>query len=160
MTRTRKSVFDSLQSRLEGSVFLDLFCAAGVVGMEALSRGAAAAWFVEKDPRALACLRENLERLGLKSDVARVREQDALEFLEQGLSGLVPAPTIVYADPPYGGVGAEKVLAHFDTNPYPRLEILVVEHRRGALTGAVSLRLEKEKRFGDTVVSYYEPAGE
>jgi len=157
MTQTRESVFSAVQGLLPGSVFFDLFCAAGSMGIEALSRGAARAHFVEKDARALRCLEDNLDRLFVGSETARIHRGDALAFLVGEFAALSSAPFVAFADPPYDSGDAKKVLAHFDANPYPQLELLVVEHRAGALDAPTgSLQLRREKRFGDTIVSYYE----
>ncbi|MCH7549455.1 MAG: RsmD family RNA methyltransferase, partial [Candidatus Krumholzibacteriota bacterium] len=71
---------------------------------------------------------------------------------------LAPAPVFVYADPPYGTEDVKKVLAHYDANTYSPLESVIVEHGvRTALGQPRSLVLLKEKRFGDTIVSYFGP---
>src|ERR1700733_11722151 len=70
--RVREAVFDILGSQggVEGLVVVDLFCGSGALGVEALSRGAASATFVDLDPDALAAVRRNLEAVGLATEPA------------------------------------------------------------------------------------------
>ena len=159
MTRTKESVFNTVAGIIDGKVFLDLYCAAGGMGIEALSRGASFVHFVEEDPRALSCLEENLGRLPVDPGRFRVHRGDALALVASGAGLLDPLPEIVYADPPYRSGHAKMVLAHLDRNPYSQLELLIIEHERAEPEFPKSLRVWKEKRFGDTVVTYFEPAG-
>src|SRR5437868_15071335 len=80
LARIKKSLFDILRPRLEGSEFLDLFAGSGSVGIEALSRGARSATFVDKNPNALSVVRQNLSHLRL-FDRARVVKADATREL-------------------------------------------------------------------------------
>ena len=73
----RQAIFNVVGSHLQGAHVLDLFAGTGALGLEALSRGAATAAFVERDRAALASLRANLETLGV-SDQARILPMDAL----------------------------------------------------------------------------------
>ena len=95
--RVREAVFNSLYSIgvLEGAVVLDAFAGSGALGIEALSRGAASATFVENDRRALDVLRRNLDTLGL-SDRARVVAGDGSEVIVAGSEA-----DLVLLDPPY-----------------------------------------------------------
>jgi 16S rRNA (guanine966-N2)-methyltransferase len=101
--RVREAVFDILCSRLGPDlgepVVLDLFAGSGALGLEALSRGAREAVFVERDRRALDILRSNVESLGAH-DYARIVPADALRpSLAPGLPG---GPfSLLFADPPY-----------------------------------------------------------
>src|ERR1019366_10685655 len=64
--RVREALFNILQTRIEGASFVDAYAGTGAVGIEALRRGAAHAWFLERDRRALNAIRENLAALGLE----------------------------------------------------------------------------------------------
>ena len=104
--RMREAVFSSLGPRVEGARFVDLFAGSGSYGLEALSRGAVAGQFIEKDPRAVAALRQNLQAvlksLGAPADIeAVVRPGDALRCPSQ------PVHDLVFADPPYELVRVE-----------------------------------------------------
>jgi 16S rRNA (guanine966-N2)-methyltransferase len=93
--RVRETVFNWLQPVLDGARCLDLFAGTGALGIEALSRGAAQAVFVERDASAARMLQANLERL--KQDRGRVHCTDALAFL----AGAPEAFDIVFMDPPF-----------------------------------------------------------
>jgi 16S rRNA (guanine966-N2)-methyltransferase len=92
--RVREALF-SILGPLDGERVLDLYAGSGALGIEALSRGAAEALFVDSDPRAVATIRRNLEAIG--SD-AEVRRRDALAFLRG--AGVRPFD-LVFLDPPY-----------------------------------------------------------
>ena len=96
LDRVREALFSTLSADVPGAVVLDLFAGSGSLGLEALSRGAAAARLVESDPRALRLLRANVEALGL-GERAEVVPDDALA---EAAWGAGPAD-IVFLDPPY-----------------------------------------------------------
>jgi len=112
--RVREALFSSLEARLGGpgslrdARVLDLFAGSGALGIEALSRGAAAAVFVEKDPGALARLRENLEELGLleRSRILPGEVRSALAALARSQERF----DAVFLDPPYGDPEAVEAL--------------------------------------------------
>ena len=97
--RVREAVFSALGSRggVEGATVVDLFAGSGALGIEALSRGAASATFVEADPAAARAVRANLETTGLQG--GRVVNADVLGFLESRLDEEVF--DVAFADPPY-----------------------------------------------------------
>ena len=96
MDRVKAAIFSSLAGEIVGARILDLFAGSGALGIEALSRGAASALFVEEDRQSIAAIEKNLAKTKLEG---RVRQQDAFEFLKRS------APTekfgIIFADPPY-----------------------------------------------------------
>ena len=97
MDRVREAIFSSLGEVVAGARVLDLFAGSGALGIEALSRGALSALFVDVNPRCAACVRENLRRAKLDGSV---QVMDALKFVE-----LYAEPgdyDLVFADPPYG----------------------------------------------------------
>jgi 16S rRNA (guanine966-N2)-methyltransferase len=96
--RVRESLFASLGGSLAGARFLDLYAGSGVVGLEALSRGADRVTWVERDRRVLAVLRRNVGELG--GNVRDIVPADAMAFLRRG-AGLEPF-SLIFADPPYG----------------------------------------------------------
>ncbi len=106
----RQAVFSSLGARVAGARFLDLFAGSGAYGLEALSRGAAAGIFVEKNAKAVACVRQNLaavcKSLGRATDGLEVLQADARTVPLRALpAGSGPAggaaPDLVFIDPPY-----------------------------------------------------------
>jgi len=93
--RVRETLFNWLGQDLSGMACLDLFAGSGALGFEALSRGAASAVMVEKDPTALRALRENAEKLGARN--LTVVRGDALEFARDSRGRF----DVVFVDPPY-----------------------------------------------------------
>jgi 16S rRNA (guanine966-N2)-methyltransferase len=111
-----------LGAELDDAGVLDLFAGSGALGLEALSRGARHATFVERDGRAIACLRGNIETLGA-ADQTTVINANVFSYL----GGLAPnAFDIAFADPPYGSGLASRLVRHFLQAPFAR--ILSVEH--------------------------------
>jgi 16S rRNA (guanine966-N2)-methyltransferase len=98
--RLREALFSALQPWIEGAFVLDLFAGSGALGIEALSRGALRAEFVDVDARALRAIRDNLERLGADPASYRVRRGDAWRRLGS-LSEDLPEGAVVLLDPPY-----------------------------------------------------------
>lgn len=93
--RVRETLFNWLGQDLSGMNCLDLFAGSGALGFEALSRGAASAVMVEKDPKALRALRENAQKLGARN--LTVTRGDALEFARETRARY----DVVFVDPPY-----------------------------------------------------------
>ena len=102
--RVRGALFSMIQAEIAGASFLDLFAGAGSVGLEALSRGAARATFVECAPRHAACLAANVAALKAEARVEIVR---ADAFVWPGAGGQGRAFDIAYADPPYALVAEQ-----------------------------------------------------
>lgn len=103
--RTREAMFNIVQhaawgKSLEGLYVLDLFAGSGALGLEAISRGAAFALFVETQPQARAAIRTNIEALGLFGNT-RIHRRDAKD-LGARPAGLGKGFDLVFADPPYG----------------------------------------------------------
>ena len=101
--RLRETLFNVLAPRISGAAFLDLYAGSGAVGIEAISRGAAYVTFVERAPDAARTLRDNLERLGIRSGF-RIRAGSVKVFLTARSSNSGPKPVryeVVFLDPPY-----------------------------------------------------------
>src|SRR5881409_2533008 len=97
MDRVKSAIFSSLGERVPGARVLDLFAGSGALGIEALSRGAASAVFVERAAPAQAALRANLEALGIEADVRRA---DVRAFV-RNVSEAGRTYDLVFLDPPY-----------------------------------------------------------
>ena len=132
---------------VEGAEVLDLFAGSGALGIEALSRGASHATFVENTPGVLRVLKANLASLAAEPQRFEVVRGDALRFagaLETG------AFTLAFADPPYGSEAASALARIFRERPFALL--LGIEHSRGeAIEPGLDL---VERRYGDTVLSF------
>ncbi len=121
--RIKETLFNILQGEIPGSFFLDLFAGSGSIGIEALSRGADQAVFVENDKNALACIEENLTHTNLKKH-ALVCKQDvfvALQSLEYQYSF-----DIVFMDPPYDRELERKVLEYLTVSSLITDETLII----------------------------------
>ncbi|HEY5079100.1 MAG TPA: RsmD family RNA methyltransferase [Opitutaceae bacterium] len=101
----RQSVFSSLAARIPGSRFVDLFAGSGAYGLEAFSRGASGGTFVERNARAIGCLRRNIaavcRSLGKGGEELVAAEADALSLP----TGTGAPPDLIFVDPPYEAIG-------------------------------------------------------
>lgn len=141
--RVREAWFSILGAEVRGARVLDLFAGSGALGLEALSRGAVSADFVEKARHSLEALEKNIATLGV-GDAAKVVKGDALKFAE----GLTPgAYDIVFADPPYDLGAGSRLIAMFRDRPIAR--ILCIEHRATEVLAGDDLR-----RYGDTAITF------
>ncbi len=107
----RKTVFDICREHVDHAHFLDLFAGSGAMGLEALSRGATHATFIDQDIHALRCLKENIALLKLEKQ-CNVIKGNALSLLKR-LKGPFD---IIYVDPPYGQIPLDELLLFFDTS--------------------------------------------
>ena len=132
-----------LAPELPSARVLDLFAGSGALGLEALSRGAANATFVELAPASLEALRANIEALGV-GERAAVRRGDALRFAQALGAGEYD---VAFAAPPYRADAAARLVALFRPTPFAR--ILSVEH-------PADRRVEGDqtRRYGDTAVTF------
>lgn len=101
--RVREAVFNLLWPGVEGAIAIDLFAGTGALGLEALSRGAVAAWLIEFNRTAAKTLRENVETLQV-ADVAQVIVGDTFGWVPKAITGVLTAraePWVVFCSPPY-----------------------------------------------------------
>jgi len=146
--RVREALFNILGD-VSGAVVLDLYAGSGALGIEALSRGAAAATFVDRDERALAAVRSNLEAFGA---VARVVRSDAIAFLRRDQGAMYD---LVFADPPYDsapelGTGLSELLPEVVAED----AVIVTESdKRSPLE--LTLPLADERTYGDTRIAIH-----
>ena len=144
--RVREAWMSTVAPVLPGARVLDLFAGSGALGLEALSRGAVTATFVEQDAKAIAALRANVEALGA-ADAVRVVKADALKYA-RGLG--VGSFDLAFADPPYGKGFARELAEAFAETPFAGL--LCIEHGKDdvlpELAGA------RTRRYGDTYLTF------
>jgi len=146
----KQAIFNIVASQIEDARVLDLFAGSGAIGIEALSRGAAHVTFVDREPRGLAILRQNLDALGLK-ELAHVVRADVPRWLE-GLPDLLKSADLVFLDPPYGDEVFDRSLKAIDRSEAS--VVVVAEYsRRQSLPALARLRVERERRYGDTMVA-------
>ena len=132
-----------LGESLEGARVLDLYAGSGALGLEALSRGAGSATFVELNGPSLDALRANIAALDVEGRVT-VHRGDALRFAGKlGPEGF----DIAFADPPYAHDAAARLVALFRRTPFAR--ILSVEH-----PGDQAVEGDETRRYGDTALTF------
>ena len=159
--RVKQTLFAILEPGLRGARFLDLFAGSGAGGIEALSRGASHATFVERDAGAIKSIKANLERTRLAgTDRATVVRAEAVAWLQDAERRGAGPFDLVLVDPPYDdpptlvaaleavpplvAPGGRIVAKHFWRTPPP------------ATVGL--LASERERRFGDTALTFYRRA--
>ena len=145
--RVREAWMSVVAPELPGARVVDLFAGSGALGIEALSRGARHATFVDSSPTALRALNANLTQLGVDRETVQIVRADVLRFLET----VKPLSfDIAFADPPYAAGYPVRLAERFADAPFARL--LGIEHERSESLGdAVPSR---EKRYGDTVLTF------
>jgi 16S rRNA (guanine966-N2)-methyltransferase len=134
---------------------LDLYAGTGALGIEALSRGAAHAVFVERARPALASLEANLAELGL-AGLARVLRGDVRSAIGR-LAREGRRFELAFADPPYGATGVSEALAALAASPLlaPQGTLVLETSRRHPPEDPRGLVRVDERRYGDTVVIWY-----
>jgi len=153
----KQAIFNLVGPGIEGAHVLDLFAGSGALGIEALSRGAADVTFVDHQARGLDILRQNLDVLGLKAR-AHVVRGDVVRWLETSPDSVKRAG-LVFLDPPYDDVVLDRALKVLDRSLEDAL--VVAEHsRRHQLPSLTRLKIDRERRYGDTVVTVLVAPGE
>lgn len=147
--RVREAIFSILGDSVRDRRVLDLYAGSGALGLEALSRGAVEALFVEKNRRIASWIEGNAVTLRF-DEVVRVRAAEVLRFL-RGREDLVRFD-LVFADPPYGAGLVEPTLAAIETLEGPRRVVLEREKREPPQPGRPSWR--EAATYGDTVVEF------
>ncbi len=163
--RVREAVFAML-GNVEGASVLDLFAGTGALGIEALSRGARSAVFVERDADAVRVLNGNLTALGIAPETVEVRRVDALAALHSA-SACQETYDLVFIDPPYGRARpapsasgppiadrwGPELSAILPSLLSPGARVVVESDRRAPLE--LDVALERHRRYGDTSITIH-----
>ena len=146
----RETLFNVLQNRVGGKVLVDLYAGTGAVGIEALSRGAAKATFVDESPKAIAVIYENLRTVGAESN-AQVIQSSVEKVLSQ------VAGDLFFLGPPYALTEEYENTLHILGETPP--ELVVAQHAKThALAEAYGfLQRFRELQQGSNSLSFYEP---
>ncbi|MGE5664034.1 MAG: 16S rRNA (guanine(966)-N(2))-methyltransferase RsmD [Deltaproteobacteria bacterium] len=160
LDRVREAVFDILGERVAGRTVLDLFAGTGAMGLEALSRDAASAVFVESDPRVFEVLRANMESLGAEGAEALLLDyRRALRALRARKRLF----DLVFLDPPYGkGLGSAAARELVRAGLVAPGSVVVAEEAARAPEDPFPDGWEAaaDRRYGDTRIRVYDvPAG-
>jgi 16S rRNA (guanine966-N2)-methyltransferase len=147
--RLREALFNVLAMRLEGTVFLDAYAGSGAVGIEALSRGAKRTVFIERNPKAIAVIRENLRSLDIEREAILVQGSAATSLLNY-------RPDIAFIDPPYEDTKeyTKSLLALSEI----RCPVVIAQHAsRTVLEDAYgAMKKMRVLKQGDNSLSFYE----
>jgi 16S rRNA (guanine966-N2)-methyltransferase len=156
--RVKQTLFAILEPDLPGADVLDLFAGSGAAGIEALSRGAATAIFVEKDQQAAAVIDANLRGTGLAGPDVAVIRWDVLRWLAE--PNVATAFDIVFVDPPYAEtellVRVLTALAAPGAPLAPAARVVAKHFWRDRPPERIGmLAAERERRFGETALTFY-----
>lgn len=155
--RVKESLFAILADRIAGAAVADIFAGTGNLGLEALSRGAAAAVFVDASPASIALIRDNAARARL-ADRAELLRKDALaaagHFARCGRTF-----DLIFCDPPYNKGLAPAILEKIDAGNILRPGgVVIIEHSRHEPlpVGLVNLTITRAERYGETTLAFLE----
>ncbi len=156
LARARTCLFDILNPRVPGARFLDLFAGTGAIGLEALSRGAARAVFVEQSERAARCLRRNLEalQLGERGQLLRMAVAPALARLTASGDQF----DLVFLDPPYEAGQTTPALALIGEHAgllAPDALVIAQQYHKEPVAAPNFLAELRQRRIGDTRFTFY-----
>ena len=160
MDRAKEMIFNILGESVVDARVLDLFAGSGSLGLEALSRGAVEATFVEKGPWAQKVIRENLEKLGLRGKACLLRKDvfSAICSLERKGETF----TLIFLDPPYNQGLAKKILNRLDRSDIvtPLTQLILHHSRQEKLPELLeSLKVLRDKRIGQACLSFLSKRG-
>lgn len=145
--RIKETLFNILQNDVPGSVFLDLYSGSGAIGIEAISRGAKKAYFIENAAPALSCIHQNLAFTKFQ-DRAIVIKQDAAAALTQIHEKHVD---VIFMDPPYGKGEDERILRALCNMPFVDDETLIIieeeKKRDFAFAADLGYEIKREKTY-------------
>jgi len=158
--RTKETIFNVLGTSVESSSVLDLYAGSGSLGIEALSRGAREAHFVDSAKTASACIQGNLEALGLQArgHVIRLPVEQAIQKFQKGGKTF----DLVFSDPPYNKGLTKKTLHQIERSATLRvLGVLVAGHsnREGLPDNLVTLQHKRSIKIGQAFVSFFQQLG-
>jgi 16S rRNA (guanine(966)-N(2))-methyltransferase RsmD len=156
--RVKESLFNILAGMVPGAHFLDVFAGNGGIGIEALSRGAATCVFIEKNSNCVKIIKENLLLTGLEARGRVIQREVDISLVE--LVKVEERFNIIFLDPPYYSPDLGLALCRIASGNLLAPEgLLVVEHHRqykGWFTQ--EWLVKREKKYGDTVLSFLVPA--
>ena len=149
--KVKEAVCSALQFDFPGAKVLDLFAGSGQMGIEALSRGASGAVFIDADPRALACIKQNVKACGFAERSAVLRS-DAVSYLQRTTECF----DIAFLDPPYRHDILPQILPLL-AEKMQKNGIIVCEHEPECKLSERILYfdLQKQKKYGKIIISIY-----
>jgi len=156
--RLRETLFNVIAARIEGVRFLDLCAGSGAVGVEALSRGAAWATFVDRSRKMCGLVESNLDLCRIPEDQTEVVNATAEDFLKHNSSRKLKAWDIIYFDPPYADDYLHVLRLVSDNKLLNDEGLLIAEHHHKKDLPALIGRLLRTRvlKQGDSSLSFYE----
>ena len=147
----KEAIFSVIQFDLQGASVLDLFAGSGQMGIEALSRGAARATFIDADNRALSCIKQNIKACGF-TEQTTVLKSDAVSFLQRTGERF----DIAFLDPPYRHGILPQILPIL-AEKMQKNGIIVCEHEPECKLSEriLNFDLQKQKKYGKIIISVY-----
>ena len=153
---TKGAVFSILQMMIENSEFLDLFAGSGQMGIEALSRGARSATFIDSDRKAIESIKTNLKNCGFM-EKSKVAMMDSISYIQNCSNKF----DVIFLDPPYQKELIDKVLPYCGKCLKEEGIILCETEKNEQLPQDVEgLELEKEYRYGKAKITSYRMKGD
>lgn len=153
-SKVREAIFNILGNKIEKSVFLDLFAGTGLVGIEAISRGASKSFFIEKDFNAYKVLKKNIMSFNIE-EFTETYKTNALSFL----SKTDQVFDLIYIDPPYKSNSYNDVLKLISEKReiVNNDSILIIEYATKLPIDILDYELIKNYKYGDTSISLIKP---
>ncbi len=154
--RIREALFSILSQKIENALVLDLFAGTGAFGIEALSRGAAKSFFVDKSKQAIKVVQKNLELLNIKEE-AEVLLHDALTLLNSKIISDTKFD-LIFMDPPYNKGLILNLFENIDLlSIINNNSIIIAEHsvREDDLEKVTGLDLYDRRTYGETLISFF-----
>ncbi|MGI6205669.1 MAG: 16S rRNA (guanine(966)-N(2))-methyltransferase RsmD [Anaerovoracaceae bacterium] len=152
--KVREAIFSMIQMYVGDSVVIDLFAGTGSLGLEALSRGAKRAYFVDNDRRSISFVKENVKACGMEDSSVLLCSDYA-----SGLANIHDKADIVFLDPPYkAGLMLDCLRRLAESDLLPEGGIVIAEHGRDEMLPEKikNLELIKDRKYGKVRVSIYE----
>lgn len=159
--KVRKALFEILKGCIKGARFLDLYCGSGAIGIEALSRGAEKAAFIDDNRSCISILKRNLAKLGILQGLYDIYSKDCIDAIRRG--GTMCRPyDIVFLDPPYYKDLAKNTLKRLSDCDIltPNALVIAEVFKKESLPEELGVfRKIRSCKYGDTVLEFYRLGG-
>lgn len=155
--RIREALFNILAQKIDNAVVLDLFAGTGALGIEALSRGAAKSYFIDKSMESVQIINKNIELLGIKERV-EVLKNDAYTILSSRDFFLKQKFDLIFVDPPYNRGFIPGIFENIDLFSIMNDEsTIIVEHslKENNLEKVSGIDLYDKRTYGKTLISFF-----
>ena len=152
--RVKEALFSIISPNLADAVFVDLFAGSGAIGIEALSRGAERCIFVDKNKKSISLIQKNLAITKFEKR-SRVICADIKKAIKQFEENELKA-NIIFLDPPYNYVDLQNIVRSIlNSNILKENGLVIVEHDRSNIKWTDSFGVTKQKKYGDTYLTFF-----